>query len=219
MRVTSAALLALTLSVAACYPGDAPSNVQDLDVVLTVHDDAVDFGDFTTYAMPDTVLHIVGEDDSNIIELPRDYDDLILDLVADNMASAGYLREMAPETNGADLILLVGAVGVERTSYWYSGGCYWSCWGWYPGWGYPGYPGYGPGWGWGYPPYIGSSKFEQGAVLLTLVDPNGDTGGGDKVPVVWAASGSGLLKGEGSGGPRITNAINQMFSQSPYLGR
>ena len=216
MRPAPVALLGLMLSVAACYPGDSPSNIQDYDVVLTVHDDAVDFGGFTTYAMPDTVLHVVGEDeDSGIIELPRDHDELVLELVADNMASAGYLREMDPENNGADLILLVGAVGTENTQYWYGGGCYWYCWGWWPGWGY--YPGYGPGWGWGYPPYVGSTKFEQGTVLLTLIDPEGDAGE-NKVAVVWAGAARGLL-GESSTGARITYGINQMFTQSPYLGR
>lgn len=213
------AVLGAILLASACYPGDGVSNVQDMDVVLTIHDKAVDFSSFSTFAMPDSVVHVAGDDDSNTIDLPRDYDEMILDLVAENMAEAGYLREMDPENNGADLILLVGAVGVERTSYWYGGGCYWTCWGWYPGWGYPGYPGYGPGWGWGYPPYIGSTKFDQGAIILTLVDPNGDTTGANKVPVIWGASGSGVLSGEGSAGPRITNAINQMFSQSPYLSR
>ena len=212
------ALLGLMVSVAGCYPGEGATNVQDLDVVLTIHDEDADFASYRTFAMPDTVLHIVGEgEDSNVIELPRTFDDLILDLVTSNMASLGYIREPDPENNAADLILLVGAVGVERTTYWYGGGCYWYCWGWWPGWG--GYPGYGPGWGWGYPPYVGSTKFEQGAILLTLIDPNGDTGENEVVPVIWGAGTSGLLSGSGSGGTRITNAINQAFAQSPYLGR
>jgi hypothetical protein len=209
------ALMGFLMALSACYPGDGPSNVQDLDVVLTIHDEDVDFGGFATYAMPDSVVHIVGDEGSGTIELPRDYDDLILELAADNMASAGYLREMNPENTGADLILLVGAVGTEKTHYWYGGGCYWSCWGWWPGWGY--YPPYGPGYGWGYPPYVGSTTFEKGTIILTLIDPEGDAGE-DRVPVVWSGALTGVLSGSGGNG-RITYGINQMFTQSPYLGR
>jgi hypothetical protein len=199
-----------------CYPGDGPTNVQDADIVVTIRDDAVDFGSFSTYAMPDTVLHLSSEAGDNIIDLSREYDELILDLVTDNMASAGYIREMDPQANGADLVLLVGAVGTERTDYWYGGG-WWGYWGWYPGWGYPGYPGYGPGWGWGYPPYLGSTTFEQGGIVLTLLDPTGENGN-QEIPVIWGGVTRGLLSQAGSG-TRITQAINQMFSQSPYLGR
>ena len=210
------AALGLVLSAAACYPGDGPANVQDLDVVLTVHDEEVNFASFQTFAMPDTVVHVSGDENDDIIDLSRAYDDLILDLVAANMAAVGYTRELDPETNGADLIMLVGAIGVERTEYWaYQG--WWGYWGWYPGWGYPGYPGYGPGYGWYYPPgYVGSTTFEQGSVVLTLVDPNG--GDGEAIPVVWGGAIAGLL-GYGGEEARITNTINQAFTQSPYLGR
>ena len=211
----SLAIMGLLVAVSACYPGDGPSNVQDLDVVMTVHDEAVEFGGFTTYAMPDSVVHLVGDGDSGIIDLPRDYDDLILELAANNMEAAGYLPQMDPENNGADLILLVGAVGTEKTQYWYGGGCYWSCWGWWGGWG--GYPGYGPGYGWGYPPYVGSTTFEKGTIILTLIDPNGD-GGEDRIPVIWSGAATGVLAGSGGTG-RITYGINQLFTQSPYLGR
>jgi hypothetical protein len=209
------AAVGLILAGSACYPGDGPANVQDLDVVMTIHDQKVDFGSFTSFAMPDTVLHVSSDEGDDIIDLPRDYDELVLDLVADNMEVAGYVREMEPEDNGADLILLVAAIGTEKTKYWASGG-WWGYWGWYPGWGYPGYPGYGPGWGWGYPPYVGSVNFEQGTIVLTLVDPN--RGEGEELPVIWSGSARGLLNYGGATG-RITSAINQMFSQSPYLGR
>ena len=207
--------LGLVLFGAGCYPGDGPANVQDLDVVLTVHDRDVDFDEFVTYAMPDTVLHVSGDEDDDIIDLPRTYDDMILDLVAANMAAAGYDREMDPLTNGADIILLVSAIGTEKTTYWGSGG-WWGWWGWYPGWGYPGYPGYGPGYDWVYPPYFGSTTFELGTVVLTLVDPlKADE---KDIPVIWSGAGRGLLGSSGAES-RITSSINQMFSQSPYLGR
>jgi hypothetical protein len=209
------AALGFVLSAAACYPGDGPTNVQDLDVVLTVHDQDVNFGSFLTFVMPDTVLHVSSDQGDDIIDLPRTADELILSLVADNMAAAGYLRERDWQT-GADLIMLAGAIASEKTEYWaYQD--WWNYWGWWPGWGYPGYPGYGPGYGWYYPPgFVGSTTFEAGSVVLTLVDP--ERGDGDAIPVIWSGVVRGLLN-YGGETARITKSINQMFSQSPYLGR
>jgi len=208
--------LGLVLSIAACYPGSGPTNVQDLDVVLTWHDPDVDFGTFLTFAMPDSVLHVSGDEDDDIIDLPRTHDELILELVADNMMAAGYEREFDPEEEGADLILLVGAIATEKTEYWVSQD-WWYWWGWYPGWGYPGYPGYGPGSGWYFPPwYGGSTTFEQGSLVLTLVDPNG--GDEEDVPVYWTGVVRGLLN-YGGEAARLTKTINQAFTQSPYLNR
>jgi len=210
------AALGLVLLVAACYPGDGPTNVQDLDVVMTVYDQEVAFGSFQTFAMPDTVMHVSNDTLEALIPVSRDYDELVLSLVADNMASAGYVREFDPLNAGADLIMLVGAIATEKTEYWVYDPWYYY-WGYYPGWGYPGYPAYGPGYGWGYPPtYVGSTTFEQGSIVLTLVDPT--QGDGEELPVIWAGVVRGLL-GYGGAEARISDSIDQLFSQSPYLGR
>jgi hypothetical protein len=210
------AVLGLAFVAGACYPGDGPTNVQDLDVVLTVYDQDTNFGGFQTFAMPDTVLHVSADIGDDILPLPRTYDDLILGVVANNMTAAGYTRELDAEANGADLVMLVGAIGVEKTQYWVYQD-WWSYWGWWPGWGYPGYPGYGPGYGWYYPPtYVGGTSFEQGSLVMTLVDPN--AGDGEAIPVIWSGVVRGLLNYGGEAN-RLTNTINQAFTQSPYLGR
>jgi len=212
------AVVGLVLAATACYPGDGPTNVQDLDVVITVHDEDVNFAGFQTYAMPDSVVFVSGKVGDDIIPLPGTNQEVILDAVAANMAQIGYTREMNPSANGADLILLVGAIGVENTEYWaYQD--WWGYWGWYPGWGYGGYPGYGSGWGWYYPPtYVGSTTFEQGTLVLTLVDPYAAASGDDAIPVIWAGAVRGLL-GYGGESARVNLSINQLFTQSPYLGR
>jgi hypothetical protein len=209
-------ILGFSAAVGGCYPGEL-TNVQDADVVLTVHNESVDFGSFQSFAMPDSVVHVSGKIGDDLINVPRTFDDLILDLAAANMASLGYTRELSPETNGADLILQVAVVGVEKTEYWVYQD-WWGYWGWYPGWGYyP--PTYGPGWGYYYPPtYVGSSTFEQGTILLTLVDPNDPDTEDRTIPVVWSGAGRGLLSGGGAEA-RITRGVNKMFTQSPYLGR
>lgn len=204
--------LTAVLALAGCYPGSTNLDDEDYDIVLTVHDDEVDFGTYQTYALPDTVIHIEDSDNSEIIELPRDFDDLILDVAAANMEALGYVREFDPEANGVDLILLASAVGTESTEWFYSG--WWGYWGYYPG--YP--PGWGPGWGWGAPPgYIGGVRIEQGSVVLALIDPTLAGSGEQEVPVVWAGAMRGLLSGGGAES-RITESLNQAFDQSPYLG-
>ena len=143
--------LALVLAAGACYPGDGPTNVQDLDVILTLYDQEVNFGSFQTFAMPDTVVHVSNDTLDALVPISRDNDELVLDLVADNLVASGYTREFDALANGADLIMLVSAIGVENTEYWVYQD-YWYYWGYWPGWGYPGYPGYGPGYWWYYPP-------------------------------------------------------------------
>ncbi len=210
------AALGLILAVGACYPGDGPTNVQDLDVVLTLYDEDVTFGSFQTFAMPDTVLHVSNDTLDALLPVSRENDELILGLVANNMVAAGYTRELDPEANGADLIMLVGAIATEQTEYWVYYDWYYY-WGYYPGWGYSGYPSYGSGYGWYYPPsYVGSTTFEQGSLVLTLVDPS--AADGESLPVVWSGVVRGLLN-YGGETTRVTDGVNQAFTQSPYLGR
>ncbi|MEJ2540925.1 MAG: DUF4136 domain-containing protein [Gemmatimonadota bacterium] len=213
LRVLAAACLLLS---GGCYPGSTSLEDEDYDTVVTVHDPDVDFGSYGRYALPDTVIHIQGDGENDVIELPRDYDDLILSLARANMSALGYQEESDPETNGADLVLLVAAVGTESVDWFYQD--WWAAWGWYPGWGYyP--PGWGSGWGWGYPPgYIVGVRIEQGTVLMTMVDPNAADPETEELPVVWAAAARGLLSGGGAE-DRITDGVNQAFVQSPYLGR
>ena len=215
-RWRRSAALVLVVAAGACYPGDGPTNVQDLDIVLTLYDQEINFRSFQTFAMPDTVLHVSNDTLDILIPVSRENDELILDLVAENMIAAGYFREFDNHANGADLVMLVGAIATEQTEYWVYQD-WWGYWGYWRGWGYPGYPAYGPGYGWYYPPtYVGSTTFEQGSLVLTLVDPN--AAGIDGVPVIWSGVVRGLLNYGGETG-RITSGIDQAFSQSPYLGR
>jgi hypothetical protein len=204
--------LGLLLYLPACYPGD-PTNVQQLDVVITIRDTSVVFNAANSYAMPDTVIHIEVDSAAGIIELSRDFDDLILATVRQNMADLGYTLEADPEDNGADLVMLVGAIGTETTT-WYASYPWWGYWGYWPGWGY--WPPYGAGWGWYYPPYVGSVTYEQGTVIMTLIDPNEPVQ--ENLAMVWEGALRGLLSTAGTPTEqRITQGINRAFDQSPYL--
>ena len=169
--------------------------------------------------MPDSVVYLIDPEDDDAEEPDRTYDELILETVASNMEALGYTREMDPETNGADIFMLVSIT----TSDWlaYSSYGWWDYWGWYGGWGY--YPGYGSGWGWYYPPcyYCGTQvySYSTGTIFMDMVDPDEPIEDDEEGLIVWTGALNGVLSSGGSGTEnRITTGINQAFKQSSYLG-
>ena len=203
----------ILLGLMSCYPGDV-TNVQQLDLVATSHDDTVSFSSFRTYALLDSVVHIDLEDNANDSLLNRENDALILARVRAGIEGMGYVAELDPLNNTPDVLLLVGALAVTKTAY--------SSYGWWPwfGWGYsPGYPCCGPGYGWGYPwAPVRTVSYAVGTLLITMMDPSRPSLGFDTAPVLWVAGINGLLEGSTSSiVTRITTTIDQAFDQSPYL--
>ncbi len=203
----------ILLGLMSCYPGDV-TNVQQLDLVATSHDDTVSLSSFTTYALLDSVVHIDLEDNANDSLLNRENDALILARVKAGIEGMGYVEELDPLNNTPDVRLLVGALAVTKTAY--------SSYGWWPwfGWGYsPGWGCCGPGYGWGYPwAPVRTVSYAVGTLLITMMDPSRPSLGFDTAPVLWVAGINGLLEGSTSSiVTRITNSIDQAFDQSPYL--
>ncbi len=201
------------LGIMSCYPGGVTSSEQ-LDLVITSHDDTVTFSRFSTYVVLDSVVHIDLEDNANDSLLSRDNDALILARVAANMEAMGYLEEMDPLNNTPDVVLLVGALAVTKSAY-----ASYDWWPWY-GWGYP--PGWGccgPGYGWGYPwQPVQTVSYAVGTLVITMMDPSRPSLGFDTAPVLWVAGINGVLAGSTSSiGTRLATSIDQAFDQSPYL--
>jgi hypothetical protein len=210
----SAAALLLFVS---CYPGEVTSIAQ-IDVVITTHDDTVSFASFTTYDLYDEVVHIdfdtLNPSDSL---LDRSNDALILAEVRAGIEALGYVEEMNPGTTPPDVVLLVGAIAVEKDAYFSYG--WWPYYGGYPYWG-----GccYGPGYGWGYPSGgVGKVTYDVGTLVITMLDPDRPSDPSDEdmtAPVLWLAAINGILSGSTAGqAVRITNLIDQAYDQSPYL--
>ncbi|UCC73848.1 MAG: DUF4136 domain-containing protein [Gemmatimonadota bacterium] len=214
----SVLVLALALALAAgCYPGTV-TDVQQLDLVGTLWDANADWGTFQTYVMPDTVIHLVGED-QDMLPVRRDLDQDILDLVRANIEDYGYVLEPDPETNPPDVVFLVSVTASENWYGWI-GYPWWDYWGWWPGWGYyP--PGWGPGWGWGYPccGNIVVGGYTTGTLFVDMVDANNADIEEEIVPILWTAAMNGLVVDATTAAAlsRLTTGINQAFAQSPYL--
>lgn len=197
-------ILAVVLS--GCFPF-GPEDVSEFDIVATFYNENFNFGAVRTFAMPDSIAHITSGTNS----ISRVYDDIILEQVASNMTALGYEREMDPEANGADVLVIVSITNEDYDVY--SSAGYSDYWGWYGGYGY------GSGYGYYYPGYGGSGyKVRTGTVLIRMLDPNDPTAD-DKLPTQWI----GLINGLTDDSPvnvrtRLVNTINQCFVQSPYLG-
>jgi len=215
-------LLAMAAGLYSCYPGTNDLTYKDLDIALTMYDKEYytpggnnDFQNFETFTVPDTVIHLIGEDDKD--DISRDYDVYMIQQVKANLEKLGYLEETDPENNPPDIVVTISVTTTDYVVY-----------GWYPYWGwywpyykstpaaeavnyyyYPWYPWYG---------YGSTYTYSTGTVLLEMVDNDRFDPEEEKLPIIWAGLVNGLLgDSKQNTKNRISNGIDQCFNQSVYL--
>jgi hypothetical protein len=214
--VSSLGLLGLAASIAwstACYPGE-PTDLAELDAVVTVHDDTVNFASIGTFVLPDSVVEVVPpESVATTIPLNHSYDQLILDGVAAKLTALGYTRLTTFDAaNPPDVAVLVKAIAVRNTDVYVS-------YPWYGYWGWYGWPSYGLGWGVGYPVVADVVQYDIGTIVIDMWDIRRSDPSAQRVPSIWVAALRGLLAGSSADATaRINLAIDRAFAQSPYLG-
>jgi hypothetical protein len=206
-----------------CYPID-DLKVEDLDIAATVYDKTYydgptgsvnKFENLGTFTVVDTIIHIVESGTTDNIS--RQYDAFVLEQVRLNMLKLGFVEELHPESNPADVAITVSALTSTHEVYtWYP------YWGWY--WGYPykstatekltsTYNYYYP-----WPPYSSYYSYQSGSVLMEMVDVARVDPTAEKIPVIWAGIVNGVLQSSESGVKnRLSKGIDQCFNQSPYL--
>ncbi len=122
------ALFTATVLLLSCYPG-GPTNVGELDLVVTRYDQDADFGTRGTYALRDSVFHLGDPDDPDYIELGREFDDQILGEVESQMTALNYTKvDTIEEGNEPSFVVQVSALGTNNYAAYVS-------YPWYPGWG------------------------------------------------------------------------------------
>lgn len=177
-----------------------PEYVDELDVVYSVYDQKYDFQNKGTYSLPDKIVKINGKTGDEIEYIKNEYAIPTLAQIDKNMTELGWTKV----TENPDVQILPAAWTTTNISisggYW---GDYW-CW-WDP---------YYCGGGWYYP-YPTYSSFTTGTMVISMVDPN-KTSTDDSREVVWFGAINGLFQGTYISN-RINNAIDQAFTQSPYL--
>ncbi|UCS93383.1 DUF4136 domain-containing protein [Echinicola marina] len=209
----------LIIGSQACTP-KGPEFVDELDLVITSRDNNINFDDFLTYTLADSVVFISNEDES----LAEETEDFLLTEVNEKFSTYGWQEAQDPASEGSDVILLITVINTVNFNLvgW------WDYWGWWPGWGWysPGYP---PG-GW-YPGYPGGCcyfggvySYREGTVLIEMITPNGVTVNNNNapnpIPVIWTGALNGLLSGSQSNiENRISSGLERMFIDSPYLNK
>jgi hypothetical protein len=206
-RVMALMLLgAVSVLISSCYP-DYDLTYSDYDTVITLKDSEAKFGNFKTFFMPDTIF-VLGDSTKKV---PSTLDQTVLASVRNNLEARGYQSvPYDPLAARPDLIVLVSKTTTTYVFLDYYYYYYWYPWGgWYP---------YGPGWGY-YPPYATSvSSYSTGTVLVSMIDPAKSDTTTKRIGGIWQASANGLLGDVAtSSKERVTRAITQMFTQSPYL--
>jgi hypothetical protein len=207
-RVTATAAASGIVTVVACYPGQ-PTDIGELDMVVTFYDTTRNYGINNSYFLFDSVFHI--RDTANpadTVSISRAFDQQILALVNSNMQMLGYAPQDTSGGAQPDVLMAV-SITASRNYQAYT---------FYPWWGYPGYP-YWPcclGGGWGWPTTVVSS-YRVGSMFIDMVDV-GESIAQDTVRVIWDGAINGLFEGTAAQtSERIDRTVNQAFVQSPYL--
>lgn len=202
-------LLLVGITLTGCYPQYDPVYTEDLDLVMTNYNNKFDFSSTKTYAMPDSVVRIDGEDLTGNVQYANPLlSNTILKSIDRNMANLGWTK--VDKMNNPDVIILSTTSQTTNVYYYYS----MSYWGGY-------YPGYSSGWGygWGYPMYYPpiASSYKTGSLLMQMTYPK-DTATTGLVGVLWTGLINGLLEGSAAEiQVRASNTIDQAFKQSSYL--
>lgn len=190
--------LAFAAMLLGCYP-DGADYTEELDIVYSNYDETYDFQSKGTYAMPDEIVLLTGDEDDPVDYIQDQYALPILDQIEENMTALGWTRVDVDANPDVELL----PASWSTTTLFYSGGGYWCWWN-------PYYCG-----GWWYYPYPVVSGYTSGTLVMTMVDPNMESADGRR-RAVWTGAINGLLSDVYSFG-RVQKGVDQAFKQSPYL--
>ena len=202
---------ALALMAVACHKEPYPQDGDMEYLVYTAPAKDVNFANFQTFDMADSVL-VIGQSEkpqysasNNALALIQQY--------RTNMEKLGYIY--TPSNPDADLgIQLTYVVKTERYVQYYDDPYWWLD---YPGYWPSGYWGNWTGW---YYPYPVTYTYTTNALITDMVDLTGEEREGAKLEIVWSNYIGGPAGSSVSNDvDRMKAAIDQAFAQSPYLSR
>lgn len=197
-----------------CYPGGA-DNVEELDVAMTNYDKKADFSQYTTFSLPDTIVHFVAKG-----ETPNhQYDAQILVLVRSHFEALGYTYVEPTSETDEQPSFVVTVSAFSNMNYYYGSNYWYDYWGWYPGWNWIWGPTWGPSWGPSYPwSPVTVYAYRSGSIVIDMIAATQEATSEQKLPVLWSGIADGLLQGSESYIlERMERMIDQCFAQSPYL--
>jgi hypothetical protein len=203
------------MTVACGDDDDDIVNVVPTPVVRTVKDPSFDFTTLRTFAMPDTVAHLVPLTGTPLT-VSREFDRTVLDQVRANLITRGYREVANPAINQPDFLVLVGATAATNydlfaTYSWYPYYSTYTGLGWYT-------DGFDTSWTLVYPFYttVGVTSFDRGTFLVTIVPTLTVNPLAKSIRAEWAGTATSLLDGNITAST-VQSAVDQMFTDSPYL--
>lgn len=203
-------LFAAALLVTACEKTPDTGKLDDDYLVYTDYDAETDFAKFTTFYVPDSVLIIDNSSNKPKFLYGTPASELIIANYVKGMEQAGYVRTL--DKSNADLGMQVSYVEETYRFRYYNNYPWWYGYPWYWSFGYWG------NWGGWYWPYSIIYSYSTGSVLGELVDLTLPESTSKQLRVVWSSYISGLLNNDGTlNTTEVKQAIEQAFSQSPYL--
>lgn len=172
-------------------------------IYITDHDSTVNFSNYNTYSISDSVAVI---DNGNSSRELTDVDAAYINAVKKYMDAAGY--QLVSKDDNPDLgvdvnhIINTSTGVISYGDYWNDYGGYWDPYYW-------GYPDYGY-----YIPYAYSVyQVKEGAISVDLLDLK-NAAAHDKINVIW----TGLIRGSGIFNSSVADAqVKALFDQSSYL--
>jgi hypothetical protein len=187
--------------------------------VTTFADSSFDFTTLHTFAMADTVAHLVNVG-VNPVATTNVFDQTILSQVRADLLARGYIEIAEPSVTRPDFVVLTGVSASDNynafiTSNWFA---YWGTspiWGWLPA-------GVDPSWTIIYPWFNpGTVVTFQRSTLIVTIEPTTPVVnpllGQKELRAAWAGVATSLLGQQNLTNTNVQNAINIMFQQSPYL--
>ena len=194
-----------------CEPPADTMRLLDQLVVSTNYDPEANFSQFTTYSMATDTIGFFSNKSTNdtilVQSAKSNYARPVLTKLQQNLQARGFQRVTRKED--PDLRVNVYVVNDFNVYQQVS----------YPGYYYPSYYGYGYGYGgyYGGYPYVSTYSQNTGALIVEILDLRHITPD-KKVKAIWTASMGDvystidLIK-------QSEEALDQAFTQSPYLGR
>ena len=203
--------IALTGIFFSCSPEPDAKELIDELVVATNYDPAVSFSSYSTYAMPtDTIGFISNKSTESLITASEStFPKPILSAIKLNLDSRGYTR--VDKSQDPDLGINVTVVNdfnvFQQVIYPDYYGGYGSNY-------YSGYYGYNS---WYSYPYINTYAYNTGVLIIEIVDLKNRTPD-NKVKVIWDAYMGDVYSTIDRIGQSVS-AVDQAFTQSPYIGK
>ena len=203
-------LVVLSIGAWSCQTEPDSEKLIDQMVVSTNYDPEADFAAYTTYAIPtDTIGFVSNNSEDTVIVSPESsFPRHVLTALKRKLDERGYTRVTRSDNPdiGVNVMVVNDFNLFQEVVYPGSYG--------YPGSYYSGYYGYGSYY---YYPYVNTYAYNTGVLIVEIVDLKNRTPD-NKVKVVWDAY-MGDVYSTIDRLKQSEEAIEQAFTQSPYLGK